>query len=128
MESQRCGGGVDAEGGVTVDEVPMFVAGDGAGGEEVAAVAYIGEQGLPGGLAEGLGRGEDDELGRAKLVDLILRDDVARLVQAIGEGANGVLLRLNLELRHHRVLRGLRSNNGDVGALRVDQIGRNGSS
>src|SRR4029077_7806397 len=96
VESEGLGDGFNAEGGEAVNEVPVLVAGDGAGDEEIPASFDVGEEGLPSRFAEGLGRGKDNEFGGAKFVDLIFGDDVTRLVQIVGEGAHGVLLRGDL--------------------------------
>ena len=106
--------------------MPVFVAGDGAGDEEIAAVADVGEQGLPGGLAEGLRGRKNDEFGRAEFGDLIFGDDVARLMEIVAERADGVLLRGDLQIGLHGVLRGLRSDDSDDGLLGIDEIGRSG--
>ena len=54
MEGQRLGRGFKIEGSEAVDGVPVLVARDGAGDQEVAAIFDVGEEGLPGGLAQGL--------------------------------------------------------------------------
>ncbi len=107
VEGKRFGAGFDAEWSVAIDKMPVFVARDWACDEQIATVADIREQSLPGGFAEGLGGRKDDEFGRAEFVDLIFGDDIARLAQVITERADGLLLGDDLEIGLDGILRGL---------------------
>jgi len=127
VSRERLGAGFDTEGAEAVDYMPVFVAGDGAGDEEIAAIFHVGEESLPGGLAQGLCCREDDEFRRAEFIDLAFGNDVAGLMQIVAKGADRILLSLELQTAENGKLRGLRGDDGDVWLLGILEVRRRGS-
>src|SRR5713101_7511775 len=95
-----------------VAELPVFVARDRPGDQEIAAGFHVRKQSLPGVLVQGLRRRENHERGRAEFGDLVFGNDVRSNVQAVSKGTNCLLLRLELQICKNRELRGLRGHNG----------------
>ena len=61
--------GAESESGGAMDDLPVLIAVDGAGDEEVAAGIDVGQQSLPCSFSQGLRRGQDGEFRGAWLFE-----------------------------------------------------------